>query len=419
MERKTIMQVGATVRIVDHDEYENIHRVGDVGTVSEVKEESICVAFDQGSDPVEYPNAVVQEIDEKKKEEEAVEEAEQKQVGSGGKDGLPDTSKPVPPQVKTGKVDDLSGEQDQVAQADSKESRPKPNSAVKQAGVTSDQVELKGEQKQVAGVPAGTGGRGKQSERPDVGSSQSDGVGGEQLELSGEQPQVKGVPGREKVKGVKDSVRESRRLFTPISINVLDEADGEDEYVTIGEANSIRSENHLYSALRGAVKSAMEGLDRPFDSVDIVFRRNPVAESKRRKAERTLMGTLHLLAEGKAKSIDVRKAAKVAARLGMKTSRYIEYTDDRYAQKILTEAQRVAEQFINAPPGGDVQPTWPPKKLRGLIGKQVIVDTVTNDRWVGTLRKGSARMFEIDMATGKKRFGMNDVKRILIKRGAK
>jgi hypothetical protein len=163
-----------------------------------------------------------------------------------------------------------------------------------------------------------------------------------------------------------------------------------------------------------AAGKAMESMDRPFDRVEIVFRRDSIAEGYRRKAERTLLASLHLLDAGKGGASQVKEAAVAAAKLGMRTSRYESYTEDRYARKILHEA----EQFINSPPGHGVKAVWPPKNLSDMIGKDVIVETVTSDRWVGKLQRDGDRKYKIQMGTGTKSFGMNDVNRILLKRGA-
>ena len=208
-----------------------------------------------------------------------------------------------------------------------------------------------------------------------------------------------------------ESVREG--VFRPISINVLEQGDTDEEYLTLGEGSSIRSEHHLVKSIHAAVRKAMESMSKPFDAVDIVFRRTPVQEAKRRKAEREVIATLSLLDEGKAKSADVRKAAVRAAKLGVKTDRLAEYTEDRYAKKILEDA--VTEQSV----GGSVSIEWPPKKLKGLLGKHVIVETRTDDRFVGTLAKGPGRLFQIKTRSGTHRFGMSDVTRILVKSGAK
>lgn len=411
------MKVGTKVRIVDHADYE-VQRVGAVGEVKKVEEKDgqqfVYVMFDQNAEELhEYPF-------------EAVVEAEQKQIGKGGKEGLPDTSKPTPPQMDTSPIDDLDGEQKQVDQANSSESRPQPGSA-QTDGVSSEQIVLNGETPQLDGYPAGTGGRGKQSTRPETGSAQTAGVTGQQLELNDEQNQLDQVPPREKVKGVKDSARRKPQrkvegAFNPITVRVLDESDEPDSYMEIGGTSSIRNEQHLTRSIRGAVRKALESMQQPFDAVDIIFRRNPKLESARRVAERKLIGSLHLVAEGKARVIAVKEAAQRAAKLGIKPSTFKAYATDAYTVKVLESADRIVEGV-----GTGVQMVWPPKNLDSCVGKQVIIDTVTKDRWVGTLEKaqvkegqtGTKRMYQIKMSTGRKVFGPNDVSRILVKKGAK
>jgi len=412
------MKIGTKVRIIDHEDYE-VQRVGDKGEVKRIDEKEgqqfVYVMFDGNAEQLlEYPF-------------EAVIEAEQKQVGSGGKDGTPDTTQPTPPQMDAKKMDDLDGEQDQVDQADSAESRPQPGSA-QTDNVTSEKIVLNGETPQLQGYPAGTGGT-SSKERPEVGSAQSAGVKGEQLKLNNEQPQLDQVPGREKVKGVKDSkkakpTRKIEGVFQPISIRVLDESDEPDSYTEVGKDSSIRNEKHLFSKIRGAVRGAMESMDQPFDSVDIVFRRNPKTESVRRTAERKLIGALHLVAEGKGTSKTVREAATAAARLGIKPSRFKSYAADAYSRKVLESADKLTESAWSQ---GVNTPVWPASKLENLVGQEVIVETVTNDVWKGTLEKarvkegqtGTKRMYQIQMQTGRKVFGPNDIKRILGKRGVK
>jgi hypothetical protein len=391
------MKVGMKVRIVDHEDYEDIHRVGEVGTVKGVKgEDVVLVMFKEGEDPVEYPFELVQE-------------EEQEQTKSGGKDGVPDAGQPTPPQLDKDEVDDLSGEQDDVAQADSPESHASSGEGSQSAGVTSAPVKVDGEQKD---VPQTSGGTSSQT-RPQTGSSQSAGVTGQQVVAKGEQETNQPTSGGTGASKTAESVSEG--VFKPISITMLEQGDGDDEYVAISEARSIRNEDHLVRAIRLSVHKALESMDRPFDRVEVVFRRDPIAESHRRKAERTLLAQLHLLDEGKGGASKIKEAAREAATLGMHTSRYAAYTEDKYARKILTEAER----FINAPPGGNVKMTWPPKKMADLIGKHVVVDTVTKDRWIGVLEKAGDRLFQIKMSTGTKKFGMNDVSRILQKKGAK
>ncbi len=392
------MNVGAKVRIVDHEGYEKILRVGEVGEVSKVEEQTIFVAFDGAAEPVEYPEDVVEELTEE----------EQKQLGSGGKSGMPDTSRPTPPQMKKDEMD-LEGEQAHPKQADSPESRPQPGSA-QTAGVTSDQVELDGEQKHPAGVPNGTGGRGKQSQRPDSGSAQTAGVKGDQVEVKGEQKQLGDVPAREVVKGVKES-----RVFRPVTLSVLEQGDGEDEYVLIGEGSSIRNEKHVIAHVKAAVHKAMESMDKPFDRVEIVFRRDAIAESERRDAEKKLIAALHLLDEGKGNSKQVRAAAHEAAKNGVLTSKLESYTDDHYARRVLTEAQNLVEMSV----GGPVTLIWPPKELSKHIGAHLIVESIWGDRWVGQLAKGPGRMFQIKTRSGTHKFSPHDVNRIVLKPGAK
>ena len=391
--------VGQMVRVVDHGDYANIRRIGEVGKVSKIDEDTVSVMFDGMKESIEYPSELLMKLSE----------ADQKDLKKGGKDGMPDSSQPTPPQMDAEKLDDLSGEQKEVKQANSPESHATGNDG-QSAGVTSEPVKLNGEQKD---VPQATGGTSSQT-RPDAGAgSQSAGVKGENLELKGDQGQLKGVPAPEKVKGVKDGFRsdagraqmlEGQRVFNPIRISLLDEADGDDEYVTIGESNAIRNEAHLYASIRGAVKKALESMERPFDAVDIVFRRNPMSESKRRHAERSVMATLHMQAEGKAHSADVRKVAFEAARLGIKTSRLAEYTDDRYSKQILADAERRVQE--------EVEIIWPPKMLEGLVGQRLIVETIFGDRWIGNLKKGPGRNYTIEMATGKKKFSAKDVRAI-------
>ena len=253
------MKVGTPVRIVDHEGYENILRVGDVGEAVSITEEIVSVKFDGSEEAVEYPQDCVRELTEE----------EQQQLGSGGKSGMPDTSKPTPPQMDKDEVA-LKGEQKQVAQGDSPESHASGGDG-QSAGVSSDTVELDGEQKHPEKVSGGT----SSASRPDTESgSQTAGVKGDQVVVKGEQKQASGVPAREVVKGVKES-----RLFRPVGITVLEQGEGEDEYVAIGEGASIRNERHLIAGIKSAVHKAMESMDRPFDSVQIVFRRDPIAES--------------------------------------------------------------------------------------------------------------------------------------------
>lgn len=414
------MLIGAKVRIIDHEDFEEVQRVGAVGTVAKIEERTeegegqkyVYVMFAEGQPAVEYPFEVVQELTE----------AEQQQLGKGGKDGMPDTSKPTPPEMDTDQIDDLSGEQDQVAQADSKESRPKPGSA-QDAGVESETLTINGETPQLKGYPAGTGGT-SSKERPETGSAQSAGVKGEQLKINGEQPQLKNVDKREKVSGVKDSTkakpgRQVEGIFQPIKIRVLDEAGEPDSYSEVGSGSAVRSERHLMGSVREAIRRAMESMDAPFDAIDIVFRRDPKVESVRRVAERRLIGELHLVAEGKSQDVtNVTKAASRAARLGIKPSSFAAYAIDEQTREVLKKADRLAEGFW-AP--GVTTPVWPPKKLESMIGQEVIVETVTNDVWKGTLQRastkegqtGTKRMYEIKMSTGRKVFSPHDIRRIL------
>jgi len=385
-----MLKARMSVRIVDHEGYENIHRVGDVGRIKKITEGTASVLFKGEKKTVDYPVEVL--------------EAEQAQLGKGGKSGTPDTSRNTPPLVSKDDMG-LKGEQKQVAQADSATSRPQAGSA-QDAGVTSDDVELDGEQKQVPNATGGT----SSATRPDTGGSQNAGVKGDQVELDGEQKQLSGVPGREVVKGVKES-----RVFRPVKIVVLEQGRGEDEYSVIGEGVSIRNERHLVAAVRGAMRHAMESMDRPFDSVEVVFRRNPLAESERRTAEKRLIAALHLLDEGKGDSKMVREAAHFAAKNGVRTARFIEYTDDRYAQKHLRDAEALVEQAV----GGPVTIVWPPKNLGKHVGQHVIVESVFGDRWVGKLAKGPGRMFHIKTQSGTHKFSPNSVSRILVKPGAK
>lgn len=414
------MKVGTKVRIIDHEEYE-VQRVGEEAEVKQIEEKDgqkfVYVMFGDNTEELhEYPF-------------EAVTEAEQKQIGSGGKDGLPDTSKPTPPQMDTTQMDDLEGKQTQVAQADSAESRPQAGSA-QTDNVTPETIVLSGETPQLDGYPAGTGGT-SSKERPEVGSSQSAGVKGEQVPLDGEQPQVDQVPPREKTTGVKDSKtppkqgkRKVEGVFQPITIRVLDESDDPDSYIEVGGGNSVRNEKHLFSTIRSSVRKALESMEQPFDAVDIVFRRNPKVESARRVAERKLIGTLHLLAEGKGDAKGLKEAATRAAKLGIKPSRFASYAADAGTKKVLEKADQIAESAWSK---GVATPTWPPNKLDKLVGQEVIVETVTNDVWKGTLEKakvkegqtGTKRMYQIQMQTGRKVFGPNDIKRILGKRAVK
>lgn len=392
------MQVGTKVRIVDHEGYEKILRVGDVGEVSKIEEETIFVTFDGGGDnkeEIDYPAELVKELTE----------ADQKQLGGGGKSGMPDTSKPTPPQMSTDNMD-LKGEQKHPAQADSGETRPGGEGS-QTAGVTSADVKIDGEQKH----PPQTSGGTSSATRPDMeGGSQSAGVKGDQVEVKGEQKQLGDVPAREVVKGVKES-----RVFRPITLAVLEQGDGEDEYVAIGEGSSIRSEAHIVRAVKGAVHKAMESMDKPFDRVEIVFRRDAVAESERRDAEKKLIAALHLLDEGKGSAKQVRGAAHAAAKNGLLTSRFESYTDDRYAKQVLTEAQQLVENVV----GGPVEVIWPPARLSEHVGDHMIIETVFGDRLVGTLAKGPGRMFQIKTRSGTHRFSPHDVNRILRKPGAK
>ena len=391
------MKVGEKVRVVDHEGYEDILRVDEVGEVAKITEETVSLRFDGVEEAVDYPRECVRDLTEE----------EQKQLKGGGKEGMPDTSKPTPPQVNAAEVK-LKGEQEQVAQGDSPTSRPEANSAFSN-GVTSDKVELKGEQKDVEGVPQGTGGTSSKT-RPETGGSQGAGVQGAQVELKGEQPQMKGVPSREVAKGVKES-----RVFRPVGITVLEQGDGEDEYVAIGEGTSIRNEKHLISAIKASVHRAMESMEKPFDRVEVVFRRDAIAESERRDAEKKLLAALHLLDEGKGNSRQVREAANAAAKNGVRTARYESYTDDAYAKKMLTEAQALVEQSA----GGPVTIIWPPAELSKHLGQHLIVESIFGDRWVGTLAQGPGRMYQIKTKSGTHKFSPNDVNRILAKPGAK
>ena len=391
------MNVGESAMVVDHEGYENILRVGEVGEVVKLTEDEVSLRFEGVEEPVDYARELVRDLTEE----------EQKQLKAGGKEGMPDTSKPTPPVVN---IDDtnLKGEQKHVAQADSQTSRPEAGS-VQTAGVTSDKVELDGEQKQVAGVPQGTGGT-SSATRPDAGGSQGAGVKGDQVELKGEQGQLKDVPAREVAKGVKES-----RLFRPVGITVLEQGDGEDEYVAIGEGTSIRNEKHLISAIKASVHKAMESMEKPFDRVEVVFRRDPLAESERRDAEKKLLAALHLLDEGKGSGRQVRGAAHEAAKTGVQTARFESYTDDAYAKKMLTEAQALVEQSV----GGPVTIIWPPSDLSKHLGQHLIVESIFGDRWVGTLAKGPGRMYQIKTSSGTHKFSPHDVSRVLAKPGAK
>ena len=393
------MKSGTLVRIVDHEGYENILRVGEVGEAVEVAEKSVSVRFDGVDEAVEYPPECVRSLTEE----------EQKQLGKGGKSGMPDTSRPTPPQTDREEIEGKTGEPYSIPQADSAQSHASGGEG-QSAGVTSDTVQLAGEQKQVAGVPQGTGGTSSDT-RPDVeAGSQGAGVKGDQVELKGEQPQMDQVPAREVVKGVKES-----RLFRPVGITVLEQGEGEDEYVAIGEGTSIRNERHLISAIKASVHRAMESMSRPFDRVEVVFRRDAIAEGERRDAEKKLLATLHLLDEGKGSGRGVRSAAHAAAKNGVLTARYESYTDDAYAKKILTEAQAVVEQSI----GGPVSIIWPPAELSKHVGEHLIVESIFGDRWVGTLAKGPGRMYQIKTKSGTHKFSPHDVNRILAKPGAK
>ena len=391
------MKAGENVRVVDHEDYSDVLRVGEVGEAVEVTEETVSVRFEGVEESVDYPRVCVRDLTEE----------EQKQLKSGGKEGMPDTSKPTPPVVN---VDDtnLKGEQKHVAQADSATSRPEAGS-VQSAGVSSDKVELSGEQKQVAGVPQGTGGT-SSATRPDTGGSQGAGVKGDQVELDGEQKQLQGVPPREVAKGVKES-----RVFRPVGITVLEQGEGEDEYVAIGEGTSIRNEKHLLSAIKRAVHEAVNTMDKPFDRVEVVFRRDVIAESERRDAEKRLIAALHMLDEGKGSGREVRAAAHVAAKNGVLTARLESYTADPYAKKMLTEAQAMVEQSV----GGPVSLIWPPSELSKHVGQHLIVESIFGDRWVGTLAKGPGRMWQIKTKSGTHRFSAHDVSRVLAKPGAK
>lgn len=393
------MKAGTLVRIVDHEGYENILRVGEVGEAVKVAEKSVSVKFDGVEEAVEYPSECVRNLTEE----------EQKQLGKGGKGGMPDTSRPTPPQTDREEIEGKTGEPYSIPQADSAQSHASGNEG-QSAGVTSDTVQLAGEQKQVAGVPQGTGGT-SSATRPDVeGGSQGAGVKGDQVELKGEQPQMDQVPPREVAKGVKES-----RLFRPVGITVLEQGDGEDEYVAIGEGTSIRNERHLVSAVKTAVHRAMESMNRPFDRVEVVFRRDAIAEGERRDAEKKLLAALHLIDEGKGSGRGVRSAAHAAAKNGVRTARYESYTDDAYAKRILNEAQAVVEQSV----GGPVSIIWPPAELSKHVGEHLIVESIFGDRWVGTLAKGPGRMFQIKTKSGMHRFSPHDVNRILAKPGAK
>jgi hypothetical protein len=394
-----MLKVGTMVRIVDHEDYDDIHRVGEVGKVVKLDENVVFIGFGNGKkvEEVDYPPELVEELTEE----------EAQQLKAGGKDGLPDKADPTPPQMDKDDMSKLNGESGSVAQADSPESHASGNDG-QTAGVQGQEVKLDGES---GSIPGESGGTGKAS--PDTSAGQTSGVKGQPVNLKN-QKQIDGATstsdqGRGKMEDqVSDAGRaqliEGQRVFNPIRINLLDEADGEDEYVSIGESNAIRNEAHLYASIRGAVKKALESMDRPFDTVDIVFRRNPMSESKRRQAERTVMATLHLQAEGKARAAEVRKAAFEAAKLGIKTSRMVEYTDDRYSKQILAEEERRVQE--------EVELIWPPKNLDEHIGQRLIVETIFGDRWIGNLAKGPGRMYSIKMDTGNKKFSAKDVRAI-------
>lgn len=396
------MQEGAKVRIIDHKGYSDILRIGEVGTVAKIEEQTVFVAFDGGGEPIDYPLAVVQEISE----------GDQKQVKAGGKDGLPKAGTPTPPQLDKSDVG-LDGEQKQVKQASSPESHAKGDDG-QEADVESDQVVLAGEQKQVPATSGGT----SSATRPDMeAGSQSAGVKGDQLELKGEQKTnqpVSGGTGSSAKGGRTEAVVESR-IFRPVAISVLEQGDAEDQYVEIGEGASIRNEKHLVSAIRSAVHRALESMERPFDAVQIVFRRDAVAESERREMEKRLLAALHLIDEGKGGAKELRSTAHEAAKNGVRTARYEQYTQDRYAQQILTEAQAMVEQSV----GGPVTVIWPPKELESHVGEHLIVESIFGDRWVGTLQKGPGRMYQIKTRSGTHTFSPHDVNRILRKPGAK
>lgn len=403
------MKVGATVRIVDHEGFDNILRVGEVGTVTRVEEQTIFVAFDGAKDPIDYPVETVSELSED----------EQKQLKTGGNSGVPKAGTPTPPQLDKDDVD-LDGEQKQLKQADSAESHA-TGSDGQTAGVKGDAVKLDGEQKDVKLTSGGT----SSATRPDAGAgSQTAGVKGAQVELKGEQKTNQPVSGGtgSSAKGGKESapapaapaIVESR-IFRPVAISVLEQGDGEDQYTEIGEGVAIRNEKHLISAIRSAVHRAVEAMERPFDRVDIVFRRDSVAEGERRESEKQLLAALHMLDEGKGGAKELRSVSHAAAKAGVRTTRYESYTSDRYAKQILTEAQALVEQGV----GGPVTIIWPPRELAKHVGEHLIVESIWGDRWVGTLQKGPARMFQIKTKSGTHTFSPNDVNRILRKPGAK
>jgi len=389
------MKIGQKVKVVEHADYEAVKNVGKVGKVVKLTEEMVLVQFGVKEAPVEYPFEVLEAEGDLDKD--SVDDLSGPQKGeTGGKDGLPDTSKPKPPDTDTDQIDDLEGEQAQVPQADSGESRPEAGG--QSAGVTSsNEVHgLVGAQPQ---VPQETGGT-SSGTRPSQGG-QTAGVTGQQIVAKGDGKQLQGArDGSDEGRGKMES---SNRMFRRIKLNALEQiAEGKDEYMAIGEGESIRSEGHLVSALRKLVRGAMEGMERPFDAIDVVFRREPVQEATRAKHERAVIAQLALLAEGKVKISAVRKVAEAAHRVGVNVKGLSRYTEDSYAKNVMTQ---IAE-------GQGGKPVWPAKKLSEYVGKKLIVETIYGGRYEGTLAKGPGRMYNIKMQSGVKRFGMSDVRAI-------
>ncbi len=90
-----------------------------------------------------------------------------------------------------------------------------------------------------------------------------------------------GKPHKKMKKGYKkEDVKEDAKSLSPVNIQILEQGDNENEYYEIVKSNSVRSEAHIISAVRKALREAMKKLGKDFDSIEVAFRREAIEEKK-------------------------------------------------------------------------------------------------------------------------------------------
>lgn len=165
---------------------------------------------------------------------------------------------------------------------------------------------------------------------------------------------------KDKKKSRKTARKEAARSLKPVQIMVLEQTDEENTFYSRHRAKAIRSESHILTAVKSAVKEAMGALENDFDTIEISFTRPALVEKKEEMPE---------------------------------------------ASKPKT-------------PVGETEGAWPPsKKLDEAVGKEVLVNLVGGGRAVGKLSRKGDNMYEVTNPSGvPTKFGMNDVTRILLKK---